>query len=331
MLMQKDSIKIGTKIVFSWVNDTNVLNEFRFGKYGTGHFWDFTGLPINQIDTTQFIHPNQTDNKIDFYDADIAFFDKRGFQDFSYYKADSTSYYCLGSSTSYLLPCPTFQPLRYKKPYQLFQFPASYPNSVTDTLHLRTKNNINNLRDSVYCEEYIYSNREIVATGIIKLPFGAFESFLLKSTLIFFDTTWIKGKDNKWTSEINVSPSRSIIYDWYCNKSIFFVARVSPKGADNIDFMYIQMNNYTNLKSLTVEDVGILKPKIYPNPATEKLYIENNFEQNINYIITNLLGQERDKGLLKSEIDISHLLNGVYLLKIVGTKNQTQVLKFIKQ
>ncbi|MCF8428732.1 MAG: T9SS type A sorting domain-containing protein [Bacteroidia bacterium] len=71
--------------------------------------------------------------------------------------------------------------------------------------------------------------------------------------------------------------------------------------------------------------------KIYPNPSTEKLFIENNGTQSSNYIITNLLGQEMDKGFLKSEIDICNLLKGVYVLKIVNDKNQIQVIKFVKQ
>ncbi len=71
--------------------------------------------------------------------------------------------------------------------------------------------------------------------------------------------------------------------------------------------------------------------KIFPNPANEKLFIENNLAQSSNYIITNLLGQEMDKGFLKSEIDICNLPKGVYILKIVNDKSQMQAIKFVKQ
>ncbi len=84
-------------------------------------------------------------------------------------------------------------------------------------------------------------------------------------------------------------------------------------------------------KYTSVPQINSNVVKIYPNPATEKLFIENNLAQSSNYIITNLLGQEMDKGLLKSEIDISNLLNGVYFIEIVNANNQTQALKFVKQ
>jgi hypothetical protein len=108
---------------------------------------------------------------------------------------------------------------------------------------------------------------------------------------------------------------------WYNGDNFFEPDTVKPTcDFDSLNFKYTSISQI-NSNSLN----------IYPNPASEKLFIENNFEQNNCYTITNLLGQEIDEGLLKSEIDISHLLNGVYVLKIVSTNNQTQVLKFIKQ
>ncbi len=108
---------------------------------------------------------------------------------------------------------------------------------------------------------------------------------------------------------------------WYNGDNFFKPDTVKPTC--NFDSLFIKYVSAPKIKSNATN--------MYPNPATEKLFIENNLAQNSNYIITNLLGQEIDKGLLKSEIDISHLLNGVYVLKIFGINNQTQVFKFIKQ
>jgi hypothetical protein len=44
-----------------------------------------------------------------------------------------------------------------------------------------------------------------------------------------------------------------------------------------------------------------------------------------------LLGQEVGTGVLKSEINISNLLQGVYVLKIIDTNYQNPVFKFLKQ
>lgn len=327
ILTQKDVPPLGTQIVFSNVKDTASLNNFKFSKTGTDNFWDFSTITPNYNDTIKFINPKQTPYYLNFLEADRSF----GFGDFYYYfKSEPSGYFQLGY-TSYIQPCPFYQPLRHKRPYLLMPFPASYPYLKYDTINMRTENYINNMGDTTYCEEYIYSTKEIIATGIIKLTFGTFESFLLKTSLEVLDTTWVKGKDGKWNSEINVFPGGSDTYNWYCNNSTYSVAQINPSGNGNVEFMFVQMNNYANLKSLIVEDVSSLKTKIYPNPASEKLYIENNLAQNCNYLITNLLGQEVDRGLLKSEIDIIHLLNGVFVLKIVSTNNQIQVFKFIKQ
>lgn len=70
---------------------------------------------------------------------------------------------------------------------------------------------------------------------------------------------------------------------------------------------------------------------IYPNPATDKLFIKNNSTDDCKYFIFSLLGDLIDSGLMKSEINISNLVNGVYVLKITCNNNQSQVLKFVKQ
>lgn len=330
-LTQKDSIKIGTNIVFAYVNDTNILKEFRFGKFGKGNFWDFSLLQPNYFDTAKFLAPNRTFYSSDFEDCTLASGDEGGYYN-GFYKTDSTGYYQIGMG-GYLQPSQVSEGIRFNHPQPVFKFPASY--SHTDSNYMRTKMFYNG-GDTGYHAQHFYNKREIVATGIIKLPFGKFEAFLLKEMPSSYDTSWYKVNDSTWRFEINVWSSKPTHFEWYCKNSTAPVAQIIgwtefPVGQDHQEAIHVQMNNYANLKSLTVEDVSSLKTKIYPNPASEKLFIENNLAQNNNYIITNLLGQEIDKELLKSEIDISHLLNGVYVLKIVNANNQTQVFKFIKQ
>lgn len=145
---------------------------------------------------------------------------------------------------------------------------------------------------------------------------------------------WIKGLGDSRTGWIRddasfvpqgpklqaICRNNKLVY-WYNGDNFFKPDTVKPTC--NFDSLFMKYVSVPKIKSNAIN--------IYPNPATEKLFIENNLAQNSSYFITNLLGQEIEKGLLKSEIDISHLLNGVYVLKIVSTNNQTQVLKFIKQ
>lgn len=59
--------------------------------------------------------------------------------------------------------------------------------------------------------------------------------------------------------------------------------------------------------------------KVYPNPATDVLYIENghNAVTGKFYVITNTLGQSFQQGVITAkEIDISNIPDGVYMLQV---------------
>jgi len=60
---------------------------------------------------------------------------------------------------------------------------------------------------------------------------------------------------------------------------------------------------------------------IFPNPADEKLFINSPEKQGMNLSIYNIVGGcVINNYILKesNEIDISHLPNGIYLIKITG-------------
>jgi len=66
--------------------------------------------------------------------------------------------------------------------------------------------------------------------------------------------------------------------------------------------------------------------KIFPNPAKGKLYITDAQNRKLSYQIYNLMGQNELYGALENPghpnnaIDISGLLNGMHILKIVSDK-----------
>jgi hypothetical protein len=71
---------------------------------------------------------------------------------------------------------------------------------------------------------------------------------------------------------------------------------------------------------------------IYPNPATNLLYItdETNFEK-AECEIVNYLGQTVLKQIYSNSIDVSKLADGIYTLKITLENNQNYFSKFIKE
>ena len=136
----------------------------------------------------------------------------------------------------------------------------------------------------------------------------------------------------------------------------FYALAVDPTSghlfASNTDFysygkiqIYDLMNNYIDqfftditpgkivfdvrFNTGIVEDVN--QVSIYPNPSSDKLYI--NGLSNGTYEAFNILGEKVMSGKfshITSDLDISTLKNGKYILTITDNNNKTTVLSFVK-
>lgn len=88
---------------------------------------------------------------------------------------------------------------------------------------------------------------------------------------------------------------------------------------------------YINTGITNIEDDNSIV--IYPNPATDQLFISISDYQNTTMEIFNIQGQLCHTQTLQSdntEINIAHLQNGLYLLKI-KSQAKVEVRKFIKE
>lgn len=75
--------------------------------------------------------------------------------------------------------------------------------------------------------------------------------------------------------------------------------------------------------------------KVYPNPANDYIIIKSPFDMasSTTYFLTDALGKVVGDGFVETDlikIDISHLINGIYFLKI-NHNSQSQDYKFIKE
>ncbi len=118
-------------------------------------------------------------------------------------------------------------------------------------------------------------------------------------------------------------------------------------GADDHTFYSYHFGNEEEADTLNVynprsEDwsiVGINYPmhklniKVYPNPVQQTLYIQSAKENVKTIKIFNINGQEVMKltGDIQNEIEVAHLMKGVYFLEIETINNRKGVSKFIKQ
>jgi len=101
-------------------------------------------------------------------------------------------------------------------------------------------------------------------------------------------------------------------------------------GNNDSHFAYsvrcVQDNN-TSITNSVISD----ETTLYPNPATEKLYLKNNNYTNSRIMIFDIQGKQvLSKQRDSDPIDISGLEKGVYVVKIVCSGN-VMITKFIKE
>jgi subtilisin family serine protease/photosystem II stability/assembly factor-like uncharacterized protein len=113
---------------------------------------------------------------------------------------------------------------------------------------------------------------------------------------------------------------------------------IAPEGTGTYDIELVADNGtYTGTQTFTinvilnsVEDFGFGKISVYPNPATDKIVIENT--PGADYEIIDIKGRILDKGIVKSynhELNISELTNANLFLRL-RYENSFAVLKIIK-
>ena len=67
---------------------------------------------------------------------------------------------------------------------------------------------------------------------------------------------------------------------------------------------------------------------VYPNPASDVLYIDNLPYNEVEYSIFNVMGQKVNAGFTSGSISVADLEEGLYVLQIRGEK-QLETVKFI--
>lgn len=82
--------------------------------------------------------------------------------------------------------------------------------------------------------------------------------------------------------------------------------------------------------TLTINDNSLSDIRIYPNPASDVLYLQsNNIIQEV--IVTNVLGENVSVISNKNKLIVSELMDGLYILRIKDVNDQESVFKFIKK
>ncbi|MGB0391271.1 MAG: T9SS type A sorting domain-containing protein, partial [Salibacteraceae bacterium] len=154
--------------------------------------------------------------------------------------------------------------------------------------------------------------------GTLITPGGTFQTLRVKTTTVGSDTIYL----NLLSFGLRI-PSTEIIYEWYAPNKGFPVLTVTEQLG------VISSTVYLDDPTLSVKSLTQIVSNIYPNPANEILNLEFSSSQT-RITICDLAGKVmQNHPVGTSQINISSLTKGVYLLK-TELNGEVEWHKFIK-
>lgn len=107
----------------------------------------------------------------------------------------------------------------------------------------------------------------------------------------------------------------SSVLKFTTNPEFNLTIKVDDGELNSSSTVKIVLNQITGIDKYSINDV-----KIYPNPASTTLYLESSSNSTIDYLveIMNVNGEIVIKKNIRTELDISQLSEGVYILRIIN-------------
>lgn len=140
-------------------------------------------------------------------------------------------------------------------------------------------------------------------------------------------------------TEANVSGTFSVPASAYASLTLdkFVVMRVamsrnsSPEMCSVFEFGEVEDYNVRIVKPLATNILDLTQIQIYPNPVKNVLNITR-VEDGSKYTIYSAIGQlVQSGGIFSNKIDVSRLINGIFIINIEAKNGQSAQRKFIKE
>lgn len=174
--------------------------------------------------------------------------------------------------------------------------------------------------DSLGCNKYSSTKKATVGIGVVSISTNGSTTFC-NGDSVGFGADQLTGYTYQWKRNgINIAGATNALY--YAKSSgIYRCMFTSVAGCTKTS------NSYTVNVNCRVEEANASDEySVYPNPASDWLYIDTIAEEETRYEIYNVLGEKVMAGVLTDhQLNIQQLASGIYSLRLMG--NETQVLK----
>lgn len=329
-LKQHDFFSVGDTIVEYY--NRLPQNPINVGDAGENIVWDFSNLDAIAVkeNTLTFLNPRETPFSTDYPDANIALYANEGYEVWMFMKSSRKKLTNLGfgmranneKRTGNHGGIDINLPLKY--------LDKSSNESVSSKVLYKNKNG----QDSIKLKTVLNHAYTIDAWGDVILPKGTFLCLRLKYTLNTTNYTYQK-QENEWVL-LGKPETKSIIsYKWWTDdeNAKYPVVQVVMDEANEKPLVihYLEVTPFSEIMD-KVKDETI---KVYPNPTSEKLFIDiPKAEETYTtiYTITGKIVKNVKAYTSTIKIDVSYLSAGIYLL--INRNKSGQIIgksKFIKK
>lgn len=326
-LKQHNFVSIGDTIIEHYKRFPKTIIDV--GEPGENVVWDFSNLSATNKDTIQFVDPKKTPFAKDFPKANIALYTNNIYKVWMFMNNSDTKLTTIGSgvfvNNKKRIDNRNVTTIKYPLNY----LDESLNKKEEEKIIIKTQKG----NDSIKRNRISKHTTTVDSWGDIILPTGTFLSLRLKHVVSVTDYFYVK-KNDSWRLLGNSKPSSSTLYQWWTDdkKTKHPVAQIVMDEAHKKPIIIKFLPAIPFSEVINENTNG--KFKIYPNPATDKIFLNLNKEE-IYVTIYTLQGKiikNMKTNSLKPEIDVTSFSAGVFF--IITRNKAGQVIrkaKFIKQ
>lgn len=208
-----------------------------------------------------------------------------------------------------------------------YDLPLTYQDAYTGVGY--TEMDLNPVANIIW-RQHRNRTSEVDGWGTMAIPMGTFDVIRVHHIIeesdsiyqeLFGTPTWF-----------GVDLPTAHIYEWWAQGEKEPVLRIesSEVGGNEVITAVEFRDNYDPMLAST-EEIVLETPELYPNPATDKIHVEN-IPAGTTYAIINMAGQTVSNGVLSAnaEVTVSSLDPGTYLF-VVKSNNSWSKVSFIKE